>query len=111
MKDLIPQERLGGFFSRRTRMAQTLNVTLSLATAIGLDFIKRHYPAQEITAYTTLYLAGGALGMISVYLLLQTPEPVAEPIEEKVLPCIMEIAVKNTNFRKLLMFNSCGLFH
>jgi hypothetical protein len=55
MKDLIPPERLGGFFSRRTRMAQTLNVTLSLATAIGLDYIKRHYPAQEITAYTTLF--------------------------------------------------------
>ncbi len=109
MKDLIPQERLGGFFSRRTRMAQTLNVTLSLATAIGLDFIKRHYPAQEITAYTTLFLAGGALGMISVYLLLCTPEPVAEPIEEKVLPLFWK-SLKNTNFRKLLMFNSLWAF-
>jgi MFS family permease len=109
MKDLIPQERLGGFFSRRTRMAQTLNVTLSLATAIGLDFIKRHYPAQEITAYTSLYLAGGALGMISVYLLLSTPEPVAEPIEENVLPLLWK-SLNNVNFRKLLMFNSFWAF-
>jgi MFS family permease len=109
MKDLIPQDRLGSFFSRRTRMAQTLNVTLSLATAIGLDFIKRHYPAQEITAYTTLFLAGGALGMISVYLLLRTPEPVAEPMEEKVLPLFWK-SLKNTNFRKLLIFNSMWAF-
>jgi MFS family permease len=109
MKDLIPQERLGGFFSRRTRMAQTLNVTLSLATAIGLDFIKRHYPTQEITAYTTLYLAGGALGMISVYLLLRTPELVAVPIEENILPLLWR-TLKNVNFRKLLMFNSLWAF-
>jgi MFS family permease len=109
MKDLVPQERLGGFFSRRTRMAQTLNITLSLATAIGLDFIKRHYPAHEIAAYTTLYLAGGALGMISVYLLLRTPEPVAEPIEENVFPLLWK-AVKNINFRKLLVFNSLWAF-
>jgi MFS family permease len=109
MKDLIPQERLGGFFSRRTRMAQTLNVTLSLATAIGLDFIKQHYPAQEITVYTTLYLAGGALGMISVYFLLQTPEPVAEPIAGNVLPLLWK-SVKNVNFRKLLVFNSVWAF-
>ena len=109
MKDLIPQERLGGFFSRRTRMAQTLNVTLSLATAIGLDYIKRHYPAQEITAYTTLFLAGGALGMMSVYLLLRTPEPVAEPMEDKVLPLFWK-SLKNKNFRKLLTFNSLWAF-
>ncbi|WP_114938594.1 MFS transporter [Mucilaginibacter endophyticus] len=109
MKDLIPQEHLGGFFSRRTRMAQTLNVTLSLATAIGLDFIKRHYPAQEITAYTTLFLTGGALGMVSVYLLLRTPEPVAEEMEEKVLPLFWK-SLKNTNFRKLLLFNSLWAF-
>jgi len=109
MKDLIPQERLGSFFSRRTRMAQTLNVTLSLVTAIGLDFVKRNYPAQEITAYTLLFLAGGALGMVSVYLLLRTPEPIAEPIEEKVLPLFWR-SLKNVNFRKLLVFNSLWAF-
>jgi MFS family permease len=109
MKDLTPQERLGGFFSRRTRMAQTLNVTLSLATAIGLDYIKRNYPQQEITAYTMLFLAGGALGMVSVYLLLRTPEPIAEPIEEKVLPLLWK-SLKNVNFRKLLVFNSLWEF-
>ncbi|HEY9197465.1 MAG TPA: MFS transporter, partial [Mucilaginibacter sp.] len=95
--------------SRRARMAQTLNVTLSLATAIGLDFIKRHYPAQEITAYTTLFLTGGVLGMVSVYRLLRTPEPIAEPMEEKVLPLFRK-ALRSANFRKLLMFNSLWAF-
>ncbi|SDE96357.1 Major Facilitator Superfamily protein [Mucilaginibacter pineti] len=109
MKDLIPGERLGSFFSRRSRIAQTLNVTLSLATAICIDYVKTHYPAQEITAYTTLFLAGGALGMFSVFLLLRTPEPKPIPIDGKVLKLFSK-AVTDKNFRHLLAFNSLWAF-
>ncbi len=109
MKDLIPGERLGSFFSHRSRMAQTLNVTLSLATALCLDYIKTHYPAQEITAYTTLFLAGGLLGMISVFLLLRTPEPKPTVMDAKVLTLFGK-SLKNKNFRNLLAFNSLWAF-
>ncbi|TWR31542.1 MFS transporter [Mucilaginibacter pallidiroseus] len=109
MKDLIPGERLGAFFSKRSRMAQTLNVTLSLATAMGIDYVKAHYPAHEITAYTTLFLAGGALGMISVFLLLRTPEPKPTPMDDKVLK-LFGRSLKDNNFRNLLAFNSLWAF-
>jgi MFS family permease len=109
MKDLIPGERLGSFFSRRTRMAQTLNVTLSLATAMGLDYVKAHYPSHEITAYTTLFMAGGALGMLSVGLLLRTPEPKPVPMDGSVWE-LFGRSIKNNNFRKLLAFNSLWAF-
>lgn len=109
MKDLIPGERLGNFFSKRSRMAQTLNVTLSLATAMCLDYIKAHYPAQEITAYTTLFLAGGLLGMVSVFMLLRTPEPKPTPMDDKVLTLFGK-SLKDKNFRNLLAFNSLWAF-
>lgn len=109
MKDLIPGERLGSFFSKRSRMAQTLNVSLSLVTAMGLDYVKAHYPAQEITAYTTLFLAGGALGMVSVFLLLRTPEPKPAPMDGKVLK-LFGRSLKDKNFRNLLAFNSLWSF-
>ncbi|MFD0794074.1 MFS transporter [Mucilaginibacter litoreus] len=109
MKDLIPGERLGSFFSRRSRMAQTLNVTLSLATAMGIDYVKAHYPAHEITAYTTLFLAGGVLGMLSVFLLLRTPEPKPTPMNDKVLK-LFGRSLKDKNFRNLLAFNSLWAF-
>ncbi|MBL4675083.1 MAG: MFS transporter [Mucilaginibacter sp.] len=109
MKDLIPGERLGSFFSKRSRMAQTLNVSLSLATAMGLDYVKAHYPAHEITAYTTLFLAGGALGMVSVFLLLRTPEPKPVPMDGKVLK-LFGRSLKDRNFRNLLAFNSLWSF-
>jgi MFS family permease len=109
MKDLIPGERLGKFFSKRSRMAQALNVTLSLATAMCLDYVKTNYPAHEITAYTTLFLAGGVLGMVSVFMLLRTPEPKPTPMDDKVLK-LFGNSLKNKNFRNLLAFNSLWAF-
>jgi MFS family permease len=109
MKDLIPGELLGKFFSRRSRMAQTLNVTLSLATAMCLDYVKTHYPAHEITAYTTLFLTGGVLGMLSVFLLLRTPEPRPTPMDDKILKLFGK-SLQNKNFRNLLAFNSLWAF-
>ncbi|HVS94624.1 MAG TPA: MFS transporter [Mucilaginibacter sp.] len=109
MKDLIPGSKLGSFFSHRSRMAQTLNVSLSLATALGLDYIKGHYPASEIMVYHLLFLAGGMLGMVSVILLLRTPEPEANAINGNVLTLFSK-PLKNRNFRNLLMFNSFWAF-
>jgi MFS family permease len=109
MKDLIPGSKLGSFFSHRSRMAQTLNVTLSLATALGLDYIKKHYPSNEIMVYHLLFLAGGMLGMISVILLLRTPEPEANKINGNLLS-LFSRPLKNKNFRNLLVFNSFWAF-
>jgi MFS family permease len=109
MKDLIPGERLGSFFSKRSRMAQTLNVTLSLATALCIDYVKKHYPAHEITAYTTLFLVGGVLGMFSVFLLLRTPEPTPTIMNDNVMSMFGK-SLKNKNFRNLLAFNSLWAF-
>jgi len=109
MKDMIPGSKLGSFFSHRSRMAQTLNVTLSLATALGLDYIKKHYPSSEIMIYHLLFLAGGMLGMISVILLLRTPEPQASRIDGNMLSLFAR-PLKNKNFRNLLMFNSFWSF-
>lgn len=109
MKDMIPGERLGTFFSHRSRMAQTLNVTLSLATAIGLDYVKKHYPSSEIPVYHLLFLAGGLLGMVSVVFLLRTPEPKASPIDGNLLK-LFSRPLKNRNYRNLLVFNSVWAF-
>ncbi len=40
MRDLIPQQILGSYFSHRSRLMQILNVTLSLFMAMSIDHIK-----------------------------------------------------------------------
>jgi MFS family permease len=109
MKDLVPAGQMGAFFSRRTRLSQTLNVTLSLATAFAIDYVKSHFPQDEILTYHILFLIGGSLGLISVLFLLGTPEPRARRINDKLLSLFRQ-PLQNPNFRNLLIFNSCWAF-
>jgi MFS family permease len=109
MKDLVPAGQMGAFFSRRTRLSQTLNVTLSLATAFAIDYVKAHFPHDEILTYHILFLVGGCLGLASVGFLLGTPEPCARRINDRLLT-LFSRPLQNQNFRNLLIFNSCWAF-
>jgi MFS family permease len=109
IKDLVPGTQMGTFFSRRSRIAQVLNVTLSLTTAFCIDYVKAHYPQQEIFTYHVLFLIGGALGLASVAFLLRTPEPKTIPMDDKLLNLFGK-PLKNKNFKNLLIFNSFWAF-
>jgi len=109
MKDLVPEKQLGTYFSYRSRLSQILNVTLSLLTAVILDYIKIHYPAQEITAYALMFLTGGVLGMIGVYALAKTPEPRSVLANENLFR-LFNKPIKDKNFKSLLVFHSFWAF-
>jgi MFS family permease len=109
MKDLIPEQVLGTYFSHRTRMIQILNVTLSLWIALMLDFVKEEYPQYEMTAYSLMFLTGGLAGLTGVYLLSRTPEPEGIQISGNLFLLFTKPFV-NRNFRKLLAFNSFWAF-
>ena len=109
MKDLVPQNQLGTYFSHRSRLTQSLNVTLSLVIAMTLDFIKSHYPQQEVHAYAIMFIAGGILGMIGVYMLYRTPEPKSYLVNENIFKLFVR-PLKDKNFRGLLMFQSFWSF-
>lgn len=109
MKDLVPEEKLGTYFSHRGRLTQSLNVVLSLAIALSLDYVKAHYPAYEIPAYAIMFLAGGTIGMLGVYFLAKTPEPTAQTAQENIFKRLGE-PLKHKNYRKFLTFNAFWLF-
>lgn len=109
MRDLIPQQILGSYFSHRSRLMQILNVTLSLFIAMSVDHIKEHYPAHEITAYCCMFIISGVTGMWGVYALARTPEPKSKPINNNIVKLFSK-PLTVPNFRKLLVFNSCWIF-
>ena len=109
MKDLIPETKLGTFFSRRIRLTQTLNVTVSLALALALDYIKKVNPGMELPAFSCLFIGGGIMGLLATYLLSKTPEPAGFLPKENILRLFKKPLV-NKNFRNLLLFNSCWAF-
>lgn len=109
MKDLVPEEKLGSYFSHRTRLTQTLNVVLSLGLALGLDHIKKYYPHQELTAYSVMFIGGGLFGILGAYILSATPEPKSFLPKENLLKLFTK-PLKDKNFRNLLFFNSFWTF-
>jgi Na+/melibiose symporter-like transporter len=109
MRDLIPQQILGSYFSHRSRLMQILNVTLSLMIAMSIDYVKDHHPANEITIYVIMFIVSGIAGMWGVYALARTPEPKSKPINENIVKLFSK-PLTVSNFRKLLVFNSCWIF-
>jgi len=109
MKDLVPEDVRGSYFARRTRFSQILNVSLSVILALLLDYVKRSYPAAELTTYAALFLAGGAVGIAGAFILAQAPEPsgVASGINFFKL---LRQPFSNGNFSRLLIFNACWTF-
>lgn len=109
IKDVVPEKILGTYFSRKARLTQILNVTLSLAVAMFIDFIKSHHPQYELTAYAAMFLIGGVMGMLGVYFLARAPEPKTTLEDEKLLD-LMTKPLKDVNFRNLLTFHSFYAF-
>jgi MFS family permease len=109
MKDLVPSNRLGTYFSQRTRKIQVLNVTLSLVVALVLDHIKLNYPSYEMMAYSVMFLLGGAVGMFAVFLLSKTPEPKSVEMQGQFFKLILR-PMRNRNFRNLVIFNTAWAF-
>ncbi|HYK75481.1 MAG TPA: MFS transporter [Daejeonella sp.] len=109
MKDLVPENRLGSYFSHRSRLTQILSVALSLLLAALLDYVKLHYPEKEIVAYAIMFLVGGALGMLGLWALAKTPEPKSYLTNENFIK-LFKKPLKDINFRNLLIFHSFWAF-
>ncbi len=109
MKDLVPQEKMGHYFSYRARLMQIMNVVLSILTALSIDYIRSAYPQYEAVAYPVMFLAGGIMGMLGVWMLSLTPEPQSHLQSGHIFKLIRK-PLQDKNFRKLLLFNSSWAF-
>ncbi len=109
MKDLVPEKKLGTYFSNRTRITQSLNVFLSLLIALLLDHMKKVNPDLELTTYAYMFVGGGILGLFGTWLLAKTPEPVSYLPKQNILK-LLKKPLMDKNFRSLLFFNSFWQF-
>ncbi len=109
MKDLVPENRLGSFFAKRSSYTQALNAALSLALALGVDYIGRNVPSKLPGTYGLMFLIGGLLGLAGVYVLARTDEPVTIIEKENVLKMLVR-PLRDGNFFRLLAFNSVWTF-
>ena len=105
MRDLIPQETLGSFFSKRMRFATGVGIVLSIAAAVYLDFWRKVLPDHELEGYSLLFFSGLIAGAIGVYFLAMTPEKRMPVVEEKTkISSLLFKPFRDENFRKLIAF-------
>jgi hypothetical protein len=109
MKDLVPENQLGRYFSNRSRMIQILSVSLSFLIAFALDYVKAHHPAFEVKTYSFMFAAGGLLGLLGVTLLAKTPEPRMDAVEPNLFKLFRK-PFQDINFRNMMIFNASWAF-
>jgi MFS family permease len=109
VKDLIPEKRLGGFFSNRTKLVTILSALLGLAISFSIDYVKGHFPAQLTYTYYGIFITGGLVGLLGVYWLAKAPEPTPMPLEESVIAQFKK-PLRDKNFKNLLIFNAAWAF-
>lgn len=109
MKDLVPGEMLGVYFSRRGRYAQILNVIMSIVLAVIVDYIRKNFPDYELTTYAVMFMLAGVVGLAGAWLLATVPEPMSFLGKENILKMFVK-PLRDLNFRRLLVFNSAWLF-
>jgi MFS family permease len=109
IKDLIPEQIMGSYFAKRSSYTQGLNVILSLAAAFGVDYIRRHFPAYELTTYYCMFIAAGVAGIAGAFILAGAPEPQSYTDKENFFRLLMR-PLRDNNFLRLLIFNSSWVF-
>lgn len=111
MRDLVPEERLGRFFSKRLLVQTMLGVIATLVTGFFLEWWITSMIGQEILGYSFVFFAGLIAGMIGVYILTTIPEPSMKPLE--VFPKFSELIerpLKNENYKNLMFFSGTWSF-
>jgi len=105
MRDLVPQDQIGTFFSRRMSLARALDIPLALAAGMYIDYWRKHLADHELFGYSTLFFMGFSVGLIGVYYISRTPEPSMGEVES--LPRFFTLIVKpfrDNNFKNLITF-------
>ncbi len=107
IRDLVPQQILGGFFARRQMWANLAAMTFGLLAAFFISYWEGHAPGNEALGYTIL-LAFGAifLGLPGPLFISKVPEPLMQPAPGVKPSLLSTIAppFRDPNYRRLLLF-------
>ena len=78
VRDVIPRDELGRYFSRRMRFTTLAAAAVLLVAGALLD----HYESRGLAAqgYALLFVLGGACGLVSTAFLAFTPHPKPAPV-------------------------------
>lgn len=104
IRDLVPQERLGQFFARRSLYATAVSAGCAVLAAIALEAASRSTGLGD-RIFSGLYAAGFLCGIVSNVALARVPEPVMAPPGPRIpLHRLLVEPLRDRNFRNMLRF-------
>ena len=104
MRDLVPEEILGTFFSRRMALAMALGIVLSLVSGFLIDFWQKTLPYPVIYAYSLIFLGGFAAGLFDIRYMTRIPEKLMQRSPHVSLYHNIRDAFSDDNFSRLIAF-------
>jgi MFS family permease len=108
VRDLVPQQILGRFFSRRLALATAVAAAFGLGAAFFVDYWRGQVPDERaVLGYTYALLFGAFfLGMASPMFMSRIPEPLMQKTmgEQPSLWKTITLPLHDRNFRQLMKF-------
>lgn len=106
IRDLIPDQKLGLFFARRTVWATALGIAGTAIAAAALHFVNPGADGGGSPAvFAALYGAGFLASLVSTWHLARVPEPaMAPPVHGRRLRTMLLEPLRDAGFRRLIRF-------
>ena len=105
MRELVPENKLGDFFSRRLSLATIPAILLTVGAGFFIDHWEKYFPNQTIYCYSLLFFLGFLAGMVGTYFISTIPEP--KMIKKEIRLNFIELLkppFRDTNYRNLIVF-------
>ena len=109
IKDIVPGEKLGTYFSHRLSRATQLGVVLSIIAAFGIDGLTIAIGNPE-RSYGVIFLVAAVIGILGARLLMKVPEPQMTRTTNNNWLALLSEPLKDENFRRLLAFSASWSF-
>ncbi len=103
MRDLVPRERLGGFFGKRHAYFTVTAMILSMLAALFLDFWGKAFSQHVPQGYAIIFFLGLLAGIMTTVMIARVPEP-AMVVSRAGFMRRLRAPFKDANFRNLIYF-------
>lgn len=105
MHDLVPQQHLGDFFSKRMILATVLAIPLGLISGFIIDYWNLISPDSILLAFSILFFFGCLAGLTGVYFISHIAEPkMNAPSQDLRFHRRLVTPFADGNFKRLIYF-------
>lgn len=110
IREMVPRDIMGRFFTRRLMYSSASAILLTMSGGYFIDFWGKNSPDTTPYAYSVLFSIGLLFGIVSIYAISRFPERTMTADKETTMIELLLDPLKDENFRRLLAFTGTWTF-